>query len=134
MAEVATHDVQEVTKKSAEGNAGYASASWRNWRKRCALRSHGEYASRRICIMSSSEGVWASLVFKQYNTQMDFMGREFLGWVGIGAAMSSRSSQHMVFRAIVACNMLHTLASIAAPHPIYSCLFLQLLISMCATP
>ncbi len=99
-----------------------------------ASMHHGEYASRRICIMSSSEGVWASLVFKQYNTQMDFMGREFLGWVGMGAAMSSRSSQHMVFRAIVACNMLHTLASISAPHPIYSCLFLQLLISMCATP
>jgi len=83
--------------------------------------------------MSSSEGVWASLAFKQYDTQTDFMGWEFWGWVGMGAGMSSRSSQHLAFRAIVACNMLHTLASISAPHPIYLCLLLQLPISACAT-
>ncbi len=37
--------------------------------------------------MSSSEGVWASLVFKQYDTHMDFMGREFgVGYIRIGSS------------------------------------------------
>lgn len=34
LAEVATHDVDQVTNKAAEWNAGYARA---HWRKRCAL-------------------------------------------------------------------------------------------------
>lgn len=43
--------------------------------------------------MSSSEGVWAFLIFKQYDTHKDLMGMEFWGWVGRETAMSSRSSQ-----------------------------------------
>jgi len=53
------------------------------------LRSHGEYASGHL-----AKVFVAFLGFKQYDTHMEFIGKEIWGWVGTGAAMSSRSSRH----------------------------------------